>query len=290
MIPAIHTSIPIQQLHNDLLSHAGVTLWIARFDLLHPVVSGNKLYKLYFWLQQAIKENKQIETFGGYYSNHLVATAFACRDLNIPCTGFIHGEAPAKLSHTLQACREYGMKLIFLSREHYKLHKYSTLSENEHTIRIPEGGYHQIGMRGAALMQNIWKGFGATHICVATGSATTLAGILSVEQEEVIAVPAIKNMTDIPKRLEYLECLHDKNKLKIWTEYHFGGFAKAPQELLNFIGNFKKEYHIPLDIVYTGKMMYGVMEKIKSRWFEPGSKILCVHSGGLQGNQSVPEL
>ncbi|MBX2888125.1 MAG: pyridoxal-phosphate dependent enzyme [Ferruginibacter sp.] len=284
MIPAIDTQVYVQPINNDSLIASKVSIWMARFDLIHPIISGNKLYKLYYWLKQAVEENKQIETFGGYFSNHLVATAYACKVLNIPCTGYINGERPNDLSHTMKHCEEYGMQLKFLQRDIYKRKKYSYTTANKDLITIPEGGFHPIGMKGATLMRNAWGDLNYTHICVPVGSATTLAGILYSGNEKIIAIPALKNMTDIPQRLQYLYKDYNKERLMVWPDFHFGGFAKAPPHLIKFIHDFFNQYHISLDKVYTAKMMAAIFQKIETGWFKPGSKILCLHTGGLQGN------
>ncbi len=277
--------VECEKIEDDVVFEAGVELFIARFDEVHPVVSGNKMYKLHYFLQQAIEENKPIVTFGGPYSNHLAATAQACKILKITCTGIVNGEHHS-ITHTLKQCEEEGMELKYVSPGTYRRLK----SGIEHELYpgalvIPEGGYHPLGAKGASLMSDEISSLTVTHTCVSVGTATTLAGFLAKEGTEIIAIPAIKNMTDIPERLKYLEINYQPARLKIWDEYHFGGFAKLTPELEEFMKNFKLKYEIELDRVYTAKMIFGVLDKISKKYFPRGSRIVCVHSGGLQGNK-----
>ena len=151
-------------------------------------------------------------------------------------------------------------------------------------IVIPEGGYHLLGAKGASLMPDRISKLTPTHTCLSVGTATTLAGFLSKSSANVIAVPAIKGMTDIYSRLEHLQTNYAKDRLSIWNEYHFGGFAKSSPDLLKFMKTFQETFGIELDRVYTAKMMWGVLDKIAAGYFPAGSKVVCIHTGGLQGN------
>lgn len=277
--------ISCQRLHSEIFERASVELYMARFDLLHPVISGNKVYKLHFFLEQAVKENKSVVTFGGPYSNHLSAAAFACRKLNIPITGIVNGEGHP-LTDTLKQCIADGMHLKYISRQAYREMK-TTADEQAFpgTIIIPEGGYHILGAKGAARMAEKIANLTVTHICLPVGTATTLAGFLKARPSKIIAVPVIKNMIDIPYRLRYLETTWEDDQLDVWDGYSFGGFAKMTPVLQSFMENFKKLHGIELDRVYTAKMMWGMMEKISMGYFPEGSKIVCVHTGGIQGNR-----
>lgn len=271
-----------------------VQLTIARLDKLHPVVSGNKLFKLHYFLKEATASHKKILTFGGAYSNHLVATAYAANELGIPAIGLVRGEKPPEESHTLQLCRKYGMHLEFIPRTEYKnIHEPYFLNQiqNDHgeCIIIPEGGYHPLGAKGASLIMERLHIKDPTHICVPVGTATTLAGLLSgaKEKQQIIGFPVLKNLTDIGSRISWLIGKNYLDKLKIIDEYHFGGYAKATNELISFMNVFYKDHQVPLDFVYTAKMMFGTMIKIGLRYFPEGSNIICLHTGGLQGNNSL---
>lgn len=259
----------------------GVQLCIARFDKVHPYISGNKFYKLYYFMQEAMKHNcEEIVTYGGAYSNHLIATAAACKEKDLSSKGIVRGEEPTVLSPVLKLCRQHGMQLEFLSREAFTREKL-TFGIKGKSFFIPEGGYHPLGAKGAALMLNGIAHHSYTHLITAVGTATTLAGLLESDTE-VIAVPVIKNMTDIPERVDYLNPTH--KDFNIWEEYHFNGYAKFTPELFAFMDDFKKQHNIELDKVYTAKMMFGVIDKIKQGYFPKSSRVLCLHTGGLTGN------
>lgn len=267
-----------------------IKLYMLRLDLLHEVVSGNKLFKLQYFLEAALAApHKTIVTFGGTYSNHLVATAFACKQLGLKCIGLVRGEKPPVLSHSLQFCEALNMQLVYLSREQYQLQASTGITHFEGTI-VPEGGYHPLGAKGAAGIMQQFAQLQPTHIITATGTATTLAGLLLNKKAEqtVISVPVIKNMIDIDDRLQYLNPNSPLPTYEVWPDAHEGGYAKHTTALINFMNDFYHAHQIPTDVVYTGKMMKAVMQKIEEHYFGAGSILLCIHTGGLQGNQSFP--
>ncbi|MEO5944454.1 MAG: pyridoxal-phosphate dependent enzyme [Ferruginibacter sp.] len=278
------------------ITQTNIQLLVARLDKIHPIVSGNKLFKLHYFLQEALAtSHKTILTFGGAYSNHLVATAFACKELHLKSIGIVRGEKREILSGTLQQCIDFGMQLQFISRDEYKNaddENFNAQLKNNYGdfILVPEGGYTAKGATGAALIMQLLKNKNATHIVTATGTATTLAGLLlkAEKDQQIISVPVIKNMHDIEDRLLFLTGKNNFDCLQIFDGYHFGGYAKKTPELINFINDFYKEYAVPTDFVYTAKMMFGVMEKINNGYFPAGSTIICLHTGGLQGNLSLP--
>ena len=273
-----------------------IRLLLARLDKIDPIISGNKLFKLNYFLEDAIQSShKTLLTFGGAYSNHLVAAAYACKLSSLKSIGIVRGEEPKTLSHTLQQCITYGMQLQFISRNNYKnTDDINFIDELKlkygHFTLVPEGGYHPLGAAGASLIMDLLKDKNATHICTAVGTATTLAGLLLkiTESQQAIAVPVIKNMQDTAERIYHLTNKKKQDNLRIFDDYHFGGYAKKTAELINFINNFYKQYAIPLDFVYTAKMMYAVFDKINNGYFPQGSTIICLHTGGLQGNLSLP--
>ncbi|RYD80077.1 MAG: pyridoxal-phosphate dependent enzyme [Sphingobacteriales bacterium] len=280
--------IIFDELSSNLLTRKKIRLRIARLDKIHPIVSGNKLFKLHYFLKEFETGNyKMLQTFGGAYSNHLVATAFACKKLNIPCRAIVRGEAPAILSHTLQHCIDYGMQLEFVSRETYTTLQTMQVADDE-ILQIPEGGFHPLGAMGASLIMDNKELQNATHISLAVGTATTLAGILQKATARVMAVPVLKGFTDIGERLTLLNGRSNYINLEIWDQYHFGGYAKKTPELLNFMNNMYEQYQLPTDFVYTAKMMYAVLDAVNSDFFSQGSDIVCLHTGGLQGNASLP--
>jgi 1-aminocyclopropane-1-carboxylate deaminase len=287
---------PLQVLSNPSFQQKKITLSVLRLDKIHPEVSGNKLFKLHYFLQAAMESScKTIITFGGAFSNHLVATAYACKANDLQCVGIVRGEKPTQLSATLQNCINYGMQLRFISREMYAKketkHFLADIEKQfEGCIIIPEGGYHPLGAKGATTIYNLIEKNNFTHICTAAGTATTLAGLLlNVQEQQIITVPVLKGFTDIMERLQFLgEGYCKTNKLTVFNEYHFGGYAKKTPDLLHFMNILWQQHQLPTDFVYTAKLFYAIFDKINNNYFDPNSNILCLHTGGLQGNTSLP--
>jgi 1-aminocyclopropane-1-carboxylate deaminase/D-cysteine desulfhydrase-like pyridoxal-dependent ACC family enzyme len=288
-------TINIESLNNVLFGKHGVTVSMLRLDNIHPVVSGNKIFKLHYFLDEALNSNhKQIITFGGAYSNHLAATAFACNGNGLKSIGIVRGEIPPVLSHTLLFCIQNGMQLEFIGRSSYQkinneeFRKTLTNKYGDHTL-IPEGGFSENGAKGARLIMDYFNAKNFTHICCAIGTATTFGGLIMGCDGEanLTGFSVLKNLYDIAGRLQQLQVGVAK-KYSFNTDYHFGGYAKKTAELITFMNTFYQDNKIPLDFVYTGKMMFGVYDLINRDYFPSGSNILCIHTGGLQGNESLP--
>lgn len=271
-----------------------IQLQLLRLDRIHPAVSGNKWFKLDKYLQTVQQGHyKGIITFGGAYSNHLVATAAACYYHNIPCIGFVRGlEGAEQPTESLQECRQWNMALQFLSRTDYRLKSDPGFLQQlqdqypQHLI-IPEGGYGAAGIEGAAKI-HAYIPADTDIIALAVGSGTTFMGIINAlkDHQRAIGFAAIKQG-------EYLEETIRKNcnntRWQLEAGYHFGGFGKHTAELINFINTFRHEQSITLDFVYTAKMMYGLLDCIgKYQWQD--KKIIAIHTGGLQGNRSIQHL
>lgn len=294
MTPDIQNSATVC-IKNELTESKQLSVSIVRFDQIHPIISGNKIFKLHYFLQDH-KAGNTLITFGGAYSNHLVATAFACKEKRIPCIGIVRGEKPANFSRTLNDCINYGMQLKFLDRTLYNNKESADFTKQlkqdygKNISIIPEGGYHPKGAAGAALMMSHIPS-PATHICCASGTATTFAGLLLKKQphQKIVALPVLKGMHDFAERLQYLTGQsYGSNHLYITDQYHFGGYAKKTPQLLAFMNEIYRQFAIPTDFVYTGKMLFAVLDLIKKDFFPNGSNIVCVHTGGLQGNSSLP--
>ena len=288
-------NVVIDKIENDFITEKSLSLSLLRLDKIHPEISGNKFFKLYYFLQQAKSGQKKIITFGGAYSNHLAATAKACSLYGISSVGIVRGELPAKVSHTLLFCKEQGMQLKFISRDDYrKKHetdfKNKLLAEFGECIVIPEGGYSKEGMEGAALISKFYKGIDFSHICCSAGTATTLAGLIKISSasQTILGFSALKGVNDFEERIMYFTGELPNNKFCVLQDYHFGGYAKKTPELISFMNKLYQDLSIPTDFIYTAKMMYGVFDLIKKNYFPRGSKILCIHTGGLQGNLSLP--
>lgn len=290
----------IQLTYTDIISSdtekAGITLKMARFDLIHPVISGNKLFKLYYFMEQTLQAGKtHFVTAGGAYSNHLAATAHFCKLNCIRCTGFIRGEESKRQSHTLNYCREMGMELIFLERNVYdeldenKAGNILGLVQSEFTF-IPSGGFHPLGAKGAALMFEKIKEEKPTHIVMAMGTGTTLSGFMLANNKdiELIGVSALKGMNDWEDRWRFLIPSGIYQSPTIWDQFHCGGYAKHDDGLISTMNELYHAHGIETDFVYTGKMMLALFQQIQLPYFKPGSKVICIHTGGLQGNISLP--
>lgn len=285
----------IQPIGSDWHMGKVAALDMLRLDLLHPVVSGNKWFKLRLNMKHAIEHGfKTIITSGGGYSNHLIATAFTARAFGVKSVGVVRGKYDI-LTPTLQACKAEGMELIFVTRDDYRNRHEPDWAKDlvahfDETLIIPEGGANEWGRAGAGLL-NRFIAPGYTHIVVAVGTGTTLIGLRNkiAEHQHILGFVPMKQGAYLAGHIAgHLQSGKDHN-WQLFDKWHFGGFGKSTDELTRFMNDFYDATHIPLDIVYTSKMMYGLRELIHEGHFAPGDKILCIHSGGLQGNTSVQD-
>jgi len=265
---------------------------VLRLDLLHPVVSGNKWFKLKGHLQKALPHSpSSLLTFGGAWSNHIIATAYAAQQTGIPSIGIIRGERPPLLSATLQSAAGYGMHLEFISRTAYA-EKDSPAFQQDLTIRfpgayiIPEGGAGIAGINGSGHILREIPATHYTHIFCAVGTGTMLLGLAAAASpgQEVLGIPVLKGMND----LSTINRDHPFAPPRLIPHYHFGGYARLSQELLDSMNRLYRDAGIPTDFVYTGKLFYGVLDMVRRHLFPAHSRLLIVHSGGLQGNRSLP--
>jgi 1-aminocyclopropane-1-carboxylate deaminase/D-cysteine desulfhydrase-like pyridoxal-dependent ACC family enzyme len=282
----------IQKINNSNADIQGISVSILRLDLIHPVVSGNKIFKLKYYIDNAVYSGKQLLTFGGAYSNHLVATAFAAQQAGLKSIGYVRGETPTVLSNTLQDCIAYGMDLRFVSRNEYNKLQEDLMNDDKTNMQvIPYGGFGRLGAMGAKDILDFEEVHQFDIIMASSGSGTMGAGLLSAIQahQKLILVSAVKNNFTIEAEIKSL--LQDEDyaqkSLNIIHEYHFGGFAKKNETLLRYMNEFYKETGIPTDIVYTGKLVYALNDMLTKNCFNKGSSILLIHSGGLQGNRSL---
>ncbi|SFP56681.1 1-aminocyclopropane-1-carboxylate deaminase/D-cysteine desulfhydrase [Parafilimonas terrae] len=284
-------AVAVQPIKSETFSSSIIQVDVLRLDKLHPVVSGNKWFKLKYYLQQAMaNKSKAVATFGGAFSNHIIAAAYTCNKLNIKCTGFIRGEEPRQYSQTLLDAAALNMQLKFLSREAYK-NKQAVIDENPQMFFIPEGGFGTEGAKGAAeilqLVPNISE---YNYIVCAVGTGTMLAGITnaSLPHQQCIGISVMKNNWSLDETV--ISLLLDKtqqNRLNIFHDYHFGGYAKYSSGLIAFMKKVEAEHQLPLDFVYTAKALYAVCDLSGKKYFSEGAKVLFIHSGGLQGNRSL---
>ena len=290
----MYKNIATQYIRKPLHKTMEIKVDVLRLDLIHPIISGNKWFKLKYHIEAALLENKKgIVTFGGAYSNHLAATAVACSETNLSSVGIIRGEQTHTENYSIRIMREAGMQIIYVSRDQYKNKNKlinDFLASNPEYYYVPEGGQSAEGIKGAGeILVNAGNGY--THIISSTGTGTTLAGLInsSSDQQEVIGISALKIPDTGSNELNtFLKSNTYKNNYTIIYDYHFGGYAKKTEELIAFMNLLYAEENIPTDFVYTGKMFYAVYDLIEKKYFPPGSKLLLVHTGGLIGNRSLP--
>jgi 1-aminocyclopropane-1-carboxylate deaminase len=282
---------PVQQIKHLLFDAKELQVFIKRDDMIHPVISGNKWRKLKYTLVKAKEAGKtHLVTFGGAYSNHLLATAAAAAKFSFKSTGFVRGEAVT--NDTLFLCRLHGMHLIFVDRESYRdklalfdLH----FGQDASAFFIDEGGASAEAALGCSeLVAELPQTY--DHLFCACGTGTTAAGILNGLQHLPTlfhAVPALKGgefIADEIKRYTEHNPIYE-----LHTQYHFGGYAKATPELIAFIKDFIASTGILIEPVYTGKMMYALFDLAVKDHFKPGSSILAIHTGGLIGLLGMKE-
>lgn len=285
--------INVQRIEAEWLTNQHISLDVLRSDKIHPVVSGNKWFKLKYYLEEAINVKKTtIATFGGAWSNHIIATAYAAREAGLKSIGIIRGEKPPTLSYTLSMAMQYGMELQFVSRGQYRSKEEITqMLSHQNYYWIEEGGYGISGAKGATEILKTTDVSAYTHIIAAVGTGTMLAGLVqgSTKHQQIIGISSMKGNYAIEQKIkDLIESEVTERSFEIKHEYHFGGYGKHPSALIDFINEAYHYHHLPLDIIYTGKTFYAIKDMTENNVFPPGSKLLMIHSGGLQGNKSLP--
>ncbi|MDD3722011.1 MAG: pyridoxal-phosphate dependent enzyme [Lutibacter sp.] len=288
----------MQQIHFSEIENRGITLFIKREDELDPFISGNKYRKLKYNLAEAAKQNKStLLTFGGAYSNHIAATAAAGFAYNLKTIGIIRGDELAdnlaetiQNNPTLKFASAHNMQLEFISRANYRN---KTSPEFIASLKqkfgdfylVPEGGTNNFAVKGCEeILTEEDEAYDV--ICCAVGTGGTISGIINSlrSHQKAIGFPALKG--DFLQH-EIKKYILKSDDWSLNTKYHFGGYAKVSEELIIFINKFKSETKIPLDPVYTGKLMFGIVDLIKNGFFEKETKILVIHTGGLQGIEGM---
>lgn len=284
---------PSHLLNSELLKNKQLKLWVKRDDLIHKDISGNKWRKLKYNIEAAKKQgNNQLLTFGGAYSNHIAATAAVGKVAGIKTIGVIRGNEFSSLNSTLTFAKENEMSLHFVSRNEYKRKtedEFLKMLKDEFGpyFLVPEGGANEFGALGCAEIlaeENEEYDF----ICCAAGTGTTASGILNAlnENQKLLVFPALKGGDGLKSDiLSYFNNANKESQLQMINDYHFGGYAKIKPDLVDFTNSFYEAHQLPLDLIYTAKMMYGLFDLIQKDYFPRQSKILFIHSGGLQGNE-----
>lgn len=296
-LPNIKNSI-LQEVQFSEIEKFDVSLFIKREDLIHPEISGNKYRKLQYNLVQASKEGKDtILTFGGAYSNHIAAVASVGKLNAIKTIGVIRGEElgddlekTLKNNSTLRFAHNCGMQFHFVSRSDYRektTDNFIVNLKNEFGdfYLIPEGGTNELAIKGCEEILNS-KTEKFDYICVSVGTGGTISGLINSAKnhQKTLGFPALKGSFLVDEIKKHVKI--DGN-WDLVLKYHFGGYAKTNNELIAFINKFKEETKISLDPIYTGKMMFGIVDLIRNNYFEKGAKILAIHTGGLQGIEAM---
>ena len=279
-----------------LFTKNNIHVSIKREDLIHPIVSGNKFRKLKYNLIAAKNQNhKTILTFGGAFSNHIAAVAFAGSENGFKTIGVIRGdELVDKIQEnpTLKFAQECGMQFEFVTRNQYQNKNeasfidYLKLKCGDFYL-IPEGGTNELAVKGCEeILTADDNEF--DYICCCVGTAGTISGIINSSSisQKILGFPALKG--DFLN--DEIRTFAKNNNWQLITDYHFGGYAKITDELINFINDFSIDYKVLLDPIYTAKMAFGVIDLINKGFFVANSKILMIHSGGLQGIQGINNL
>jgi 1-aminocyclopropane-1-carboxylate deaminase len=290
-----YAETPVQEIHHSILDEVGVRLLVKREDLNHPLISGNKWWKLKYNLEEAANQKKKtLLTFGGAYSNHIYATAAAAREAGFESIGIIRGEETQPLNNTLNFAQSCGMKISYATREAYRNKTDKDFVDELHNqfgefYIIPEGGTNALAVKGCSdFATEYLKHIEADYVCLPVGTGGTMAGIIDGlhNEKEIIGFPVLKAGEFLYDEIKNL--LHDlrSSAYTNWTletNYHFGGYAKFTDKLLDFIREINVSNNLPLDHVYTAKLFLAVLDCAKKERFKRNTTVLTVHTGGLQG-------
>ena len=284
--------IETKEISLPLLDEKEVHLFIKRIDKIHPFVSGNKWFKLKYNLIEAKKKrHNTLLTFGGAYSNHIAATAFSAQEKGLKSIGIIRGEEYLPLNPTLRFAIDNGMKLYYIIRSNYKEKTSANFLEalkNQFGdfYLISEGGTNELAIQGAKEILD--TNDTQDYICCPVGTGGTIAGIINASNnlQTVIGFPAIKGFKQLEKDINNWT---NSTNYKFINDYVGNGYAKINKDLVAFINEFNALHNVPLDGIYTGKMMMGILDLVVKDYFPKGSSILAIHTGGLQGNKGMSE-
>ena len=279
--------------YQTLMDQPDIHLDLKRLDLIHPHISGNKFYKLKYNLQHAKQLGQDtLITFGGAFSNHIAATAYAAHYFGFNSIGIIRGEELADqcLNHTLSTASQFGMQLEFINRQDYRNKEQPDFlaelqSRFPNAYIIPEGGTNSLAIQGCKEILSEQDRQNYDVICCAVGTGGTITGLIESSHfnQNILGFSALKG-DFLTHDVAHLTA---KKNWKIIDDYCCGGYAKTSAQLIEFIQLFEKQYQIPLEPIYTGKMLFGIFDLIEKAYFPPHTRILAIHSGGLQGRQNL---
>ncbi len=282
-----------QHVELPLLKEKQVSLIVKREDLIHPYISGNKFRKLKYNLLEAQQlGHRTLVTFGGAFSNHIAATAYAGKEVGLRTIGIIRGaelQGNYNNNPTLLQASKNGMDFMFISREQYRdKTNPDYLQKLQDTMGpfylVPEGGTNALAIKGCEEILSE-RDLEYHYVCCSVGTGGTMAGIInsSSKNQTVLGFASLKG--DFLRK--DIRSFVSRDNWELKTNYHFGGYAKVSPQLIAFINWFKRETGIPTDPIYTGKLLYGVLDLVKQDYFRPGASVLVVHTGGLQGIEGM---
>ena len=279
----------LQPLNDSFLKEKNLKVFVLRDDLIHPYISGNKGRKLKYNIEEFRKQKKEyLVTFGGAYSNHIVATAAAGKESGIKTIGIIRGdEHNIKTNPVLRFAHACGMELLFVSREKYRalrgniLSLYSILQKPDSELFVlPEGGSNELAVKGCReIPDDILIDFDI--LCCACGTGATIAGIINglKSHQEALGISVLRAKESLAETINKYS--GSKNNYNLVDDYHFGGYAKSTDELIAFCKKFSDQHQIPVEPVYTGKLFYGIYDLAKKSFFDGSKTIVAVHTGGI---------
>ncbi|MFN3379132.1 MAG: 1-aminocyclopropane-1-carboxylate deaminase/D-cysteine desulfhydrase [Runella zeae] len=281
---------PLQIVEDPFLVDRGIRLYIKRDDLIHAEVSGNKWRKLKYNLIEAERLGfKTLFTFGGAYSNHIAAVAAAGKEMGFQTIGVIRGEElSADANPTLRFAAASGMELIFVSREAYRDKSGLAARYGNGCYVLPEGGSNHLAVLGISEVMSEIKqqlNYPIHYMCTAFGTGATAAGLATHADTKVLVFPSLKLSSEVVKNMIGSYLSTNVSKLEIMSDYHFGGYGRTNDLLLDFVKSFENQTGIPLEEVYTGKMMFGIYDLVKKGFFRWGDTLVGLHTGGLQGKR-----
>ena len=283
--------VPLQKVTDSLIEEKGLDVFIKREDLIHDRISGNKWRKLYYNLKEAAAlKYPTLLTFGGAHSNHIAATAAAGMEFGFQTIGLIRGEAAQTLNPTLQYALECGMQLCYVRREDYRDKTSKAFAEKylldfSECYLIPEGGTNLLAVKGCEeILSGVEIDF--DFVCCSVGTGGTISGLINSlnPHQRALGFSSLKGADFL---IEEIAKYVSNSQWALNLDYHFGGYAKVNSTLIDFINYFKTTHHIPLDPVYTGKMLFGLWDLIEKDYFRRGSTIIAIHTGGLQGIEGM---
>ena len=295
----INENTPLEQVRDPFLAERNIFLFVKREDLNHPTMSGNKWHKLNYNLQDAKMQGKDtLLTFGGAFSNHIYAVAAAGKIFNFKTIGIIRGEEHRPLNPTLSFAIDNGMRIYYLDRTSYRKKSSSEIINQLQEkfgdfYLLPEGGTNDLAVKGCSeIISMIDIDF--DYICCPCGTGGTLAGLISGLNGNKFALgfAVLKGASFLNENVNSFLKNSRNDSFHNWDinlDYHFGGYARMNSTLMDFVSRFTSLTKIPIEPIYTGKMLFGIYDLVLKDYFKEGTRIIALHTGGLQGLKGLSD-